>query len=125
MLGNLAICDILLGKINLSGRLPFTVARNAGQLPIFYNHYFKRGNYGREGNQEKPGQDYVFGPNSLLFPFGIGLSYSHFLYRELDVQKKGEDGVYYDYDFDIGENIPEALLLYRTLYVFHKGSIEQ
>lgn len=39
MLGNLAICDILLGKINPSGRLPFTVARNVGQLPFFYNHY--------------------------------------------------------------------------------------
>lgn len=91
MLGNLAVCDILLGKINPSGRLPFTVARNVGQLPIFYNHYLPRGNYGREGNEEKPGQDYVFGPNSPLFPFGFGLSYSHFSYRNLEVQKEGDD----------------------------------
>ncbi len=91
MLGNLAICDILLGKINPSGRLPFTVARNVGQLPFFYNHYLPRGNYGREGSEEKPGQDYVFGPNKPLFKFGDGLSYSRFTYRDLKVKRNDED----------------------------------
>lgn len=82
-LGNLAVCDILLGKINPSGRLPFSVARNVGQLPLFYNHYLPRGNYGRPGSEDKPGQDYVFGPNDPLFEFGNGLSYSAFTYSPL------------------------------------------
>ena len=89
-LGNLAVCDILLGKINPSGRLPFSVARNVGQLPLFYNHYLPRGNYGRPGNEEKPGQDYVFGPNDPLFEFGYGLSYSTFAYSPLEVSVSDE-----------------------------------
>ena len=87
--GNLAIADILLGKINPSGRLPFSIARNVGQLPCFYNHYLPKGNYSNPGSLVKPGQDYIFSSPTPLFPFGFGLSYSTFRYDSLDVISNG------------------------------------
>ena len=49
-----------------SGHLPVSIARNVGQLPVFYY----KTPAARRG--------YVFGDNSALFPFGLGLSYSTF-----------------------------------------------
>ncbi len=61
-----AIADALLGTVNPGGKLPVTVARNAGQLPMFYNH--------------KPSarRGYLFDTTAPLFPFGYGLSYTTF-----------------------------------------------
>ncbi|MGB3167774.1 MAG: glycoside hydrolase family 3 N-terminal domain-containing protein [Alteraurantiacibacter sp.] len=61
-----AIADALFGRVNPAGRLPVTVARNAGQLPMVYNH--------------KPTalRGYLFDENTPLFPFGHGLSYTTF-----------------------------------------------
>jgi beta-glucosidase len=62
----MAIADALFGKVNPGGKLPVTVARNAGQLPMFYNH--------------KPSarRGYLFDEVTPLFPFGWGLSYTTF-----------------------------------------------
>ncbi len=61
-----AIADALLGTINPGGKMPVTVARNAGQLPHFYNH--------------KPSarRGYLFEEATPLYPFGHGLSYTTF-----------------------------------------------
>ncbi len=61
-----AIADALLGRVNPGGKLPVTVARNAGQLPMFYNH--------------KPSarRGYLFDTTAPLYPFGWGLSYTTF-----------------------------------------------
>jgi beta-glucosidase len=61
-----AIADALFGRINPGGKLPVTVAREVGQLPIFYNH--------------KPSarRGYLFAEVSPLYPFGHGLSYTTF-----------------------------------------------
>lgn len=61
-----AIADALLGTINPGGKLPVSVARNAGQLPMFYNH--------------KPSarRGYLFDTTAPLYPFGFGLSYTTF-----------------------------------------------
>lgn len=91
MRGNLAIVDILLGKINPSGRLPFSIARNVGQLPCFYNHYLPKGNYNNPGSLTKPGQDYVFNSSTPLFPFGFGLSYSNFVYDDFAINYDKEN----------------------------------
>jgi beta-glucosidase len=64
--GGTAMADILFGDVNPGARLPVTVARNAGQIPIFYN----RKPSARRG--------YVFEDASPLFPFGFGLSYTRF-----------------------------------------------
>lgn len=65
-----AIADALFGKVNPGGKLPVTVARNAGQLPHVYNH--------------KPSarRGYLFDDKSPLYPFGFGLSYSAFSFGE-------------------------------------------
>lgn len=60
------IADALFGKVNPGGKLPVTVARDVGQLPIFYN--------------QKPTahRGYLFASKDPLFPFGYGLSYTTF-----------------------------------------------
>jgi beta-glucosidase len=61
-----AVADILLGKANPGGKLPVTIARHVGQLPVFYN----RKPTARRG--------YLFDTTAPLYPFGYGLSYTSF-----------------------------------------------
>ena len=61
-----AIADVLFGDVNPSGHLPVTIARNVGQLPVFYY------------KMPKSRLGYVSSDNSPLFPFGFGLSYTTF-----------------------------------------------
>ncbi|HEY5809290.1 MAG TPA: glycoside hydrolase family 3 N-terminal domain-containing protein [Povalibacter sp.] len=64
--GGTAMADILFGDTNPGGKLPVTVARSVGQLPMFYN--------------QKPSahRGYAFASKEPLFPFGFGLSYTTF-----------------------------------------------
>ena len=64
--GGTAMAQILFGDANPGGRLPVSVARDVGQLPMFYN----RKPSARRG--------YLFGTTEPLFPFGFGLSYTTF-----------------------------------------------
>jgi beta-glucosidase len=67
--GGPATADVLFGAYDPAGRLPMTFPRDAAQLPLYYN--FKTS--GR-------GYDYVDMPFHPLYPFGYGLSYTHFAY---------------------------------------------
>ena len=71
--GGLAIADVLLGKVNPSGKLPMTFPRSVGQLPFYYDH--------------KPTSRHVYvdQETSALFPFGYGLSYTTFQYSGLNI----------------------------------------
>lgn len=71
--GGLAIADVLLGRVNPSGRLPMTFPRSEGQIPFYYNH--------------KPTSlhRYVDEKDTPLFCFGQGLSYTSFRYSGLKV----------------------------------------
>jgi beta-glucosidase len=61
-----AIADVLFGKVNPGGKLPVSIARSVGQLPIYYN----RKPTARRG--------YLFDTTAPLYPFGYGLSYTTF-----------------------------------------------
>ncbi len=68
--GGTAMADVLFGKVNPGGKLPVTIPRNVGQLPLVYNH--------------KPSalRGYLFDTTEPLFPFGYGLSYTSFSLSE-------------------------------------------
>jgi beta-glucosidase len=78
-----AIADVLLGKVNPSGKLTATFPQNVGQIPIYYNHK----NTGRplpEGKWfQKFRSNYLDVSNDPLYPFGYGLSYTKFEYGDL------------------------------------------
>jgi beta-glucosidase len=77
-----AIADVLFGDENPSGRLPVTFPRSVGQIPLYYNHK----NTGRPySEKEHYTSKYLDMPNSPLFPFGYGLSYTSFAYSDLKV----------------------------------------
>ena len=61
-----AVADVLFGRVNPGGKLPVSIARDVGQLPVFYN--------------AKPSarRGYLFGDTTPLYPFGYGLSYTTF-----------------------------------------------
>jgi beta-glucosidase len=77
------ITDVLFGKTNPSGKLPLSVARNAGQIPIFYNHL--RGSAWHQA-PSIGFQDYVDEPHTPRYPFGFGLSYTTFGYSDLQLE---------------------------------------
>jgi beta-glucosidase len=64
--GGNAIADVLFGDVNPGGKLPVTIPRSVGQLPMFYN--FKPSAH----------RGYLFDTTAPLFPFGYGLSYTSF-----------------------------------------------
>jgi beta-glucosidase len=77
-----AISDVLFGVVNPSGRLPVTIPRALGQVPLYYNHK----NTGRPVElNNKFTSKYIDVPNTPRWPFGYGLSYTTFGYRDLRV----------------------------------------
>jgi beta-glucosidase len=77
-----AVVDILLGRVNPSGRLPITIARHQGQLPLYY----AQGSTGRpRGDYYTDDSRYQDMPGSPLYPFGYGCSYTTFDYEGLVV----------------------------------------
>lgn len=83
-MAGLAVADVLSGAYNPSAKLTMTFPRNIGQIPIYYNHK----NTGRP-YVDGSGVDYLSSyrdvPNSPLYPFGYGLSYTNFKYQNLQL----------------------------------------
>lgn len=85
-----AIADVVFGGYNPSGKLTATWPRNVGQIPIYYSMK----NTGRPTESEefqKFKSNYLDTPNSPLFPFGYGLSYTEFEYSDLRLNKSEID----------------------------------
>ena len=75
-----AIADVLFCDVNPSGKLPVSFPRSLGQIPIYYNHK----NTGRPLNDtDKYTSKYLDVPNTPLYPFGFGLSYTTYAYSNL------------------------------------------
>ena len=77
--GGKAIASILFGDANPSGRLPVSIPRSVGQLPVYYS----------AGKQ----RDYMDFPSEPLYPFGYGLSYTTFEYSGLKIEKLSSSAV--------------------------------
>jgi beta-glucosidase len=86
-MGGHAVADVLYGRYNPSGKLPVTFPRNVGQVPIHYDMK----NTGRPIELGAPGAKYVSRylntPNTPLYPFGYGLSYTSFTYSPVTLDK--------------------------------------
>ena len=76
MYGGQAVAEILFGKVNPSGKMPVTVPRHAGQIPMYYyqaaSRYWTGYGLGSSREDDRP-----------AFCFGHGLSYTSFEYSDL------------------------------------------
>jgi beta-glucosidase len=88
-----AIADVLYGDVSPSGKLPMSFPRAAGQEPLYYNQ-LPTGRPPTGIDLSKPPIEgtrffsrYIDVPNSALFPFGYGLSYSSFSYKDVEVSR--------------------------------------
>ena len=77
--GGKAIASILFGDVNPSGRLPVSIPRSVGQLPVYYSQNIKR--------------DYMDEKGAPLYPFGYGLSYTQFAYSDLTITPNAEPSI--------------------------------
>jgi beta-glucosidase len=78
--GGNAVADVLFGDYNPAGRLPISVPKSVGQLPVYYN-----------ARRPTP-HDYVEVDAKPLYSFGHGLSYSQFEYSGLRTEVKESAG---------------------------------
>jgi len=86
-----AIAEVLFGEVNPSGKLTTTFPRNVGQVPIYYAA--KSTGRPQEGDEfQKFRSNYLDVPNSPLYPFGYGLSYSDFEYGEVSLSASQATG---------------------------------
>ena len=83
-----AVADVLFGKVTPSGKLTTTFPRSVGQLPLFYNHL----NTGRPDPDNRVfnryASNYLDESNEPLYPFGFGLSYTDFVYGDLQISSE-------------------------------------
>jgi beta-glucosidase len=77
--GGDAIADVLFGDYNPAGRLPVTFYRSADQLPAFTDY-------------RMAGRTYRYFTGEPLYPFGYGLSYTSFAYRNLRLPGEARAG---------------------------------
>lgn len=76
--GGDAIADVLFGDYNPAGRLPISVAKSVGQLPVHYN------------KRNPQGHDYLEVSAAPLYTFGYGKSFTTFEYQDLKIEKNSQ-----------------------------------
>jgi beta-glucosidase len=86
----IALAEVLRGEVAPSGKLPMTFPRAMGQIPISYDVLPTS----RPPAHDRYTSRYLDGDVTPLYPFGFGLSYTHFAYANLEVERAsiGPDG---------------------------------
>ena len=79
--GGAAVANLLFGEVSPGGKLPYAWPRNIGQIPL---PYAQLGSH----QPKTSGQRYWNEPNSPLYPFGFGISYSTFEFSNLKVERQ-------------------------------------
>ncbi len=78
--GGTAVANLLFGDVSPGGKLPFTWPRTVGQVSMVYAHT-------RSHEPENQARRYWDEASTPLFPFGHGLSFSHFRFADLRVDR--------------------------------------
>jgi beta-glucosidase len=78
--GGAAVANLLFGEVSPGGKLPYNWPRNIGQIPLPYAQLVTH-------QPATIRQRYQNEPNSPLYPFGFGLSYSSFEFSNLKANK--------------------------------------
>jgi beta-glucosidase len=107
--GGDAIADVLFGDYNPAGRLPVTFYRSADQLPAFTDY-------------RMAGRTYRYFTGEPLYPFGYGLSYTNFAYRNLRLPSETRAGDTVAVSVEVqntGQTAGEEVV---ELYVKHVGA---
>ncbi|MBO5299216.1 MAG: glycoside hydrolase family 3 C-terminal domain-containing protein, partial [Clostridia bacterium] len=91
--GSQAICEILFGEYSPNAKLPITIPKSVGQVPLFYAYKPSGRGYGYNENDGKP-----------LYPFGYGLSYTDFEIKNIAHNINADNSVTVKLDIsNIGE----------------------
>ncbi len=115
-----AVADVLFGDYNPSGKLCVSIPKTVGQMPVHYNR--TNISYNRQ---------YIFVDNLPLYPFGYGLSYTKFEYRNLKITPtKTEAPAQIEIEFEIGNTgevtgAEVAQLYIRDLYASRNRPVKE
>ena len=82
-----ALASVLFGETNPSAKLSASIPYVTGQCPIYYNHL----STGRPGSNSKFTSRYLDAPFDAAYPFGYGLSYTTYEYKDLHVKDKVDE----------------------------------
>lgn len=86
--GARAIADVLTGDVEPVGRLPYSIPRHVGQVPIYYHRV--TGSGGRMASPDEPTPRYLDMPATPAYPFGAGRGYTEFAVTDLTVPARVE-----------------------------------
>ena len=115
-----AVADVLFGDYNPSGKLCVSIPKDAGQMPVHYNRTMI--SYTRR---------YLEVDNKPLYPFGYGLSYTEFAYRNLKITPAEIDGRgEIEIEFELGNigsaaGTETAQLYIRDLYASRTRPVKE
>lgn len=89
-----AITNVISGCVVPEGKLTMSFPRATGQCPIYYNHFSTGRPY---RSDDKFTSRYIDCEEGAMYPFGYGLSYTHFTYSDASCKKENDENKYVIY----------------------------